>query len=76
MQFGHEQLDVYRISIRYVAWAYENAKRLKGIDRYAGNQLLLASRSIPLNIADYDNDNGCIRCLTYFRLVPGRNHSC
>jgi hypothetical protein len=28
MQFGHEQLDVYQVSIRYVAWAYEVAKSL------------------------------------------------
>jgi hypothetical protein len=34
-QFGHEQLDVYRFSIRYLAWAYETAKCLKGIDRHA-----------------------------------------
>ena len=52
MQFGHEQLDVYRVSIRYVAWAYETAKRLKGIDRHAREQLLRASQSIPLNIAE------------------------
>ena len=52
MQFGHEQLDVYRVSIRYVAWAYETAKRLKGIDRHARDQLLRASQSIPLNIAE------------------------
>jgi four helix bundle protein len=51
MQFGHEQLDVYRISIRYVAWAYETAKPLKGIDRHTRDQLLRASQSIPLNIA-------------------------
>ena len=29
MQFGHEQIDVYRVSIRYVAWAYKLAKRLR-----------------------------------------------
>ena len=35
MQFGHDQLDVYRVSIRYVAWVYETAKHLRGIDRHA-----------------------------------------
>ena len=35
MQFGPEQLDVYRVSIRYLAWAFEAAKRLRGIDRHA-----------------------------------------
>jgi four helix bundle protein len=52
MQFGHEQLDVRQVSIRYVAWAYEVAKSLKGIDRHARDQLLRASQSIPLNVAE------------------------
>jgi four helix bundle protein len=52
MQFGHEQLDGYRISIRYVTWAYQVAKSLKGNDRPARDQLLRASPSIPLNIAE------------------------
>jgi hypothetical protein len=57
MQFGHEQLDVYRVSIQYVAWAYKVAKSLNGIDRHARDQLLRASQSIPLNIAE-GNGNG------------------
>jgi four helix bundle protein len=52
MQFDHEQLDVCRVSIRYVAWAHETAKRLKGIDRHARDQLLRASDSIPSKIAE------------------------
>ena len=52
MQFGHEKLDAYHVSIQYVAWAYEVAKRLRGIDRHARDQLLRASQSIPLNIAE------------------------
>jgi hypothetical protein len=43
MQFWHEQLDVYQISIRYVTWAYQVAKSLKGSDQPAGDQLLRAS---------------------------------
>ncbi len=52
MQFGHEKLDVYRLSIDYVAWAYSLAKNLRGVDRHARDQLLRASQSIPLNIAE------------------------
>ncbi len=33
MHFGHEQLDVYRVSMRYVAWPYEVAKRLEALIR-------------------------------------------
>ena len=47
-----EQRDVYRISVRYVTWAYRVAKSLKGSDRAARDQLLRASQSIPLNIAE------------------------
>ena len=59
MQFGHVQLDVYRVSIRYVAWAYETAKRLRGMDRHARDQLVRAAQSIPRKIADGD---GNLRC--------------
>ena len=52
MQFGHEQLDVYRLSIDYVAWSYVLAKELTGLDRHARDQLLRAAQSIPLNIAE------------------------
>ena len=59
MQFGHVQLDVYRVSIRYVAWAYETAKRLRGMDRHARDRRLRAAQSIPLKIAE---GNGKLRC--------------
>jgi four helix bundle protein len=52
MQFGHDQLAVYRISIRYVTQAYQVAKSLKGSDRPARDQLLCASQSLPLKIAE------------------------
>ena len=52
MKFGHEQLDVYRVSLQYVQWSYRLAKRLKGADRHARDQLLRASQSIPQNIAE------------------------
>jgi len=59
MQFGHEQLDAYRVSIRYGAWVYETAKRLRGMHRHARDRRLRAAQSIPLNIADR---NGKLRC--------------
>jgi hypothetical protein len=58
MQFGHEQPDVYRVSIRYGAWAYQVAKSLKGNDGPARDQLLCASQSIPLNIAEKATGRG------------------
>jgi hypothetical protein len=52
MAFGHEEPDVYRISIRSVSWAYEVAGGLKGVDRHARDQLLRASQSIPLDLSE------------------------
>lgn len=33
MTLGHETLDVYRLSIGYVAWVYEKANGLSGVPR-------------------------------------------
>ena len=35
MTLGHEKLDVYRLSISYVAWVYEKANGLSGSHRHA-----------------------------------------
>jgi hypothetical protein len=47
MTLGHEKLDVYRLSIGYVAWVYEKAETLIGVHRPARDQSLRASQSIP-----------------------------
>ena len=52
MPFGHEKLDVYRLSLEYVVWVFELSKRLTGDYRHTKDQLLRASQSIPLNIAE------------------------
>ncbi|CAB5152246.1 four helix bundle protein [Olavius algarvensis associated proteobacterium Delta 3] len=51
MTFGYEQLDVYRLSLKYVGWVYRFSEHLKG-HRNARDQLLRASQAIPLNIAE------------------------
>ena len=50
--FDHEKLDVYRISLEFVGWAYRLSSSSKGMDRPARDQLLRASQSITLNIAE------------------------
>ena len=52
MAFDHERLDVYRVSLQFVAWSYRLSGALRGLDRHARDQLLRASQSIPLNIAE------------------------
>lgn len=59
MQFGHKQLDVYQVSIRYLASAYQLAKGVTGIERHAREERLCASKSIPLSPFEggFDDDN-------------------
>ena len=52
MSLGHEKIDVYNMSIDYVAWVYKQSESLKGMHRFARDQWLRASQSIPLNIAE------------------------
>ncbi|EMI21756.1 S23 ribosomal protein [Rhodopirellula maiorica SM1] len=50
--FDHDRLDVYRLSIQYVASSFSIAKDLGGCHRHARDQWLRAAQSIPLNIAE------------------------
>jgi hypothetical protein len=43
MALGHEKLDVSRLSIDYVAWVYEKADSLNGVQRPARDQWLRCS---------------------------------
>jgi four helix bundle protein len=50
--FDHERLDVYRLSIDYVARSFEASQLLEGLHRHARDQWLRAAQLIPLNIAE------------------------
>ena len=50
--FDHDRLDVYRLSIEYVASSFAVAKDLNGCHRHARDQWLRAAQSLPLNIAE------------------------
>jgi hypothetical protein len=50
--FDRDRLDVYRLSIDYVASSFKIAGALNGLHRHARDQWLRAAQSIPLNIAD------------------------
>ena len=52
MAFGHERLDVYKLALKYVAFVFDLSEGLEGATRHARDQLLRASQSIPLNIAE------------------------
>ncbi len=50
--FDHDRLDVYRLSIDYVASSFKIARNLGGPHRHARDQWFRAAQSIPLNIAE------------------------
>jgi four helix bundle protein len=50
--FDHERLDVYRLSLEYVAFSFGIATSLADINRQTRDPWLRAAQSIPLNIAE------------------------
>lgn len=76
MGLDHEKLDVYQVSLDFAVWAYAVCKRLKEIDRHARDQLLRASQSITLNIAE-----GCGKMSgadrgRFFQMASGSAREC
>jgi len=76
MTLGHEKLDVYRLSIGYVAWVYEKADGLNGVYRPARDQWLRASQSIPLNIAEGNSKTAEADRRRYFEIARGSALEC
>ncbi|GAB6060443.1 four helix bundle protein [Desulfonatronum parangueonense] len=71
MTLGHENLDVYRLSISYVAWVFKKCQPLAGIHRNARDQWLRASQSIPLNIAESNGKTASADRRRYFEIARG-----
>ncbi|MCC5885370.1 MAG: four helix bundle protein, partial [Gammaproteobacteria bacterium] len=76
MALGHENLDVYRLSISYVAWVFEKASSLNGVHRPARDQWLRASQSIPLNIAEGNGKATTADRRRYFETARGSALEC
>jgi len=76
LTFGHERLDVYRVAIDYVGWAYRLCERLKNQHRNAKDQLLRASQSIPLNIAEGNGKATDGDRRRYFEIARGSTLEC
>ena len=74
--FDHERLDVYRLSIEYVAFSYRIAKGLTGINRPARDQWLRASQSIPLNIAEGNGKQSLRDKNRFFEIARGSALEC
>ncbi len=76
MALGHEKLDVYRLSIDYIAWVYEKANNLNSIHRHARDQWIRASQSIPLNIAEGNGKTNEADRRRYFEIARGSALEC
>jgi four helix bundle protein len=76
MTLGHEKLDVYRLSISYVAWVYGKSDTLTGNHRHARDQWLRASQSIPLNIAEGNGKATDADRRRYFEIARGSTLEC
>ena len=76
MQLDHEKLDVYRVSLDFAVWAYELSRALKGSDRHARDQLLRASQSIALNIAEGSGKVSSADRGRFFQIASGSAREC
>jgi four helix bundle protein len=74
--FDHERLDVYRLSIDYVAFSYGLAKTLAGTNRHARDQWLRAAQSIPLNIAEGNGKQSLKDKNRFFEIARGSALEC
>ncbi|MGE3965624.1 MAG: four helix bundle protein [Planctomycetota bacterium] len=74
--FDHERLDVYRLSIDYVAFSYALAKTFVGTNRHARDQWLRAAQSIPLNIAEGNGKQSLKDKNRFFEIARGSALEC
>jgi four helix bundle protein len=70
-RFDHENLDVYKVSLAFVSWAAALVDGLRGRHRPARDQLLRASQSIPLNIAEGNGKRAGGDRRRYFEIARG-----
>ncbi len=76
MTFDHENLDVYRVALAFVSWAFEVCRKLKGMNRHARDQLLRASQSIPQNVAEGNGKWSPADRRRYLEIARGSAQEC
>lgn len=74
--FDHERLDVYRLAIEFVGESFREARRLRGSHRFARDQWLRASQSIPLNIAEGNGKQSIRDKSRFFEIARGSALEC
>ena len=71
MQLDHEKLAVYRVSLEFAALAFRLVANLEGVHRHARDQLLRASQSICLNIAEGNGKRSPRDRTRFFEIARG-----
>ena len=74
--FDHDRLDVYCLSIEYVADSFRIAGDLSGLHRHARDQWLRAAQSIPQNIAEGNGKRSLKDRGRYFEIPRGSALEC
>lgn len=74
--FDHERLDVYEVSLEFVAWVYERIDSLNGHCRHARDELIRASQSIPRNIAEGNGKRSRTDRSRFFQIARGSALEC
>ncbi|WP_153556353.1 four helix bundle protein [Roseimaritima sediminicola] len=74
--FGHDRLDVYRLSIEYVSAAFDVSESLSGLHRHPRDQWLRAAQSIPLNIAEGNGKRSLKDRARFFDIARGSAFEC
>jgi four helix bundle protein len=74
--FDHERLDVYRISIAYVAFLSQVSRSLNVANRPARDQSLRAAQMIPLNVAEVNGKQSLKEKKRFFKIAQGSTLEC
>jgi four helix bundle protein len=69
MFFDHEKLDVYRVALELVAYAFQLCGPLSGRHRHARDQLLRSSQSITQNIAEGNGKRSVLDRRRFFEIA-------
>jgi four helix bundle protein len=76
MQFDHEKLDVYPVSLQFVAWTFKRFSGLTGPNRHPRDQILRASQSITQNIAEGNGKRSIADRKRFFQIARGSALEC
>ncbi|HPQ40984.1 MAG TPA: four helix bundle protein [bacterium] len=76
MIFDHEKLDVYNLSLEFVGWVFERVSKLRGVNRFARDEVLRASQSIPRNVAEGNGKRSINDRKRYLEIARGSALEC